>query len=179
MSAIEHEQLVTGCGNPEGCQTVAGGRRGFWGRQPPSNGVADVMHPGRGTRLVTAEARSERGLPHAPALKTYWKPSGVMHPQRTSTAGTVPKWDIQVPVFPLSPLLFPTLTPPYPLATKRGGKGGLRWGKGPEHVTHPAADGVNEPGFAGAQQMRCAQACPTFQQFLDILSHLPTKLSSR
>jgi len=25
-----------------------------------------------------------------------------------------------------------------------------------EHVTHPAEAGINEPGFAGAQKMRCA-----------------------
>ena len=83
---------------------------------------------------------------------------------------------------PRLPPVSPPLPPPPPLPKQRGGKGGIRWGKGTaerEHVTHPAEAGVNEPGFTGAQKMRCAQACPKLQQFLDTLSHLPTILFSR
>jgi hypothetical protein len=40
----------SGSVNPEGCQRVAGGRRGFLGRRPPGNGAGEVLHPGWGAR---------------------------------------------------------------------------------------------------------------------------------
>ena len=44
----------SGSVNPQGCQRVAGGRRGLWGRRPPGNRAGEALHPGRGARLVAA-----------------------------------------------------------------------------------------------------------------------------
>ena len=52
-----HSGLV----NPQGCQSVAGGRRGLRGRRPPGNGAGDVLHPGRGARSVSEPDRAGQG----------------------------------------------------------------------------------------------------------------------
>ena len=57
-----HSGLV----NLKGCQRVAGGRRGLWGRRPPGNGAGDVLHPGRGARPAFEPARADQGAALAP-----------------------------------------------------------------------------------------------------------------
>ena len=47
--------------NPQGCQRVAGGRRGLRGRRPPGNRAGDVLHPGRGARSVSEPDRTGQG----------------------------------------------------------------------------------------------------------------------
>ena len=47
--------------NPQGCQRIAGGRRGLRGRRPPGNRAGDVLHPGRGARPASKPARVGQG----------------------------------------------------------------------------------------------------------------------
>jgi hypothetical protein len=61
--------------NPKGCQKVAGGRRGFWGRRPPGNSAGDVLHPGKGARLVSDPRRAARSVARWSRL---WHPAGVL-----------------------------------------------------------------------------------------------------
>ena len=48
---------VAGLVNPEGWQTVAGGRRGLWGRRPSGNGAGAVLPEGCQTRHCGACSR--------------------------------------------------------------------------------------------------------------------------
>ena len=52
-------------GLPEGSRRSPGV---FWGRRPPGNGLEDVLHPGRGARVVAPRA-------------SVWHPSGVHEPK--------------------------------------------------------------------------------------------------
>jgi hypothetical protein len=62
-----HSGLV----NPQGCQRVAGGRPGLWGRRPPGNRAGDVLHPGRGARPASEPARADQG---AALTRTFHAP---------------------------------------------------------------------------------------------------------
>ena len=63
----------SGSVNPQGCQRVAGGRRGLWGRRPPGNGAGEALHPGRGARVVAAEPARDWRCPG----ELSWHPSDI------------------------------------------------------------------------------------------------------
>ena len=126
--------------NPEGWQTVAGGRPRGWGRRPPDHGGEIIMHPG---------GVPDRPPPHicSPTLRIWRLPQSV-----SGCSGTPPGCASLKQAFRWSFPPFPRTTTGYLLATLRVGSPA---GSGQEVQTPVAPCPVKSfPYFTGLQKGR-------------------------